>query len=78
MSSYPTPEDGGGAVPGPRTDHLARAVNLDDRGLHPLIPHLHAEQGVVGHLDGQNGPLLLVEEVPHLHHPVHPGGEEHR
>ena len=40
--------------------------------------HLHAEQGVVCHLDRKDGTFLPVEEVPDLKHPVNSGGEEHR
>ena len=71
----------GCAVPCPRAYHLPAPVNLR-RFLCPktkgCFGDLHAEQGVVCHLDRKDGTFLPIEEVPDLKHPINSGSEEHR
>ena len=41
------------------------------------VQYLDSMEWVVRHHDRADGDLVLEEQVPHLHHTVHPDGEEH-
>ena len=40
--------------------------------------HSNAVQGLVSNLRGEDGSLLLVQDIPGIQYTVLPGGEEHR
>ena len=40
--------------------------------------HGYAVQGLVSYLRGEDGSLLLVQDIPGIQYAIMPGGKEHR